>query len=127
VKPDAAPAGVKPEAAPAGPGAEATDGPALQGRIEAEVLRLTAARAPGSICPSEVARSIEHATPRWRALMPAVRQAAMRLALAGRVQITRGGEALVIESPAVGTEPVLPGRGPIRIRAHHAPRGERSR
>ena len=60
--------------------------------IEAMILALTAARGPGkSICPSEVARALR---PEWHPLLPAVRQAASRLALAGQIDILRKGQAV---------------------------------
>ena len=60
------------------------------GRIESEILRLTAARgADKSICPSEVARALD---PEWQKLSSAVRRAAIRLAEAGRIDILRKGK-----------------------------------
>ncbi len=57
---------------------------------ETLILALAAQRGPGkSICPSEVARALR---PDWQALMPVVRQAAARLALAGRIEILRHGK-----------------------------------
>lgn len=78
----------------------------MSARIEAEILRQTEARgAEKSICPSEVARALD---PEWRTLMTAVRRAAIRLALAGRIDILRKGK------------PVPPAdvRGVIRLRLH---------
>lgn len=61
-------------------------------RIEEEIMRQTAARGPGkSICPSEVARAL---MPEWRTQMHAVRQAAVRLAQKGRIDILRKGRAI---------------------------------
>ena len=58
--------------------------------IEATILALTTARGPGkSICPSEVARALR---PEWQSLLPAIRQAASRLALAGQIEILRKGQ-----------------------------------
>ena len=60
--------------------------------IEAAILRLTAARgADKSICPSEVARVL---APNWQPWMGPVRQAAIRLTLAGRIEILRKGKAV---------------------------------
>jgi hypothetical protein len=75
--------------------------------IEAVLLQTLDARAPeATVCPSEVARSIAgHDEAAWRALMPAVRAAAARLAAAGRVVVTRRGECVDAESTG----------GPIRI------------
>ena len=73
--------------------------------IEAAILRLAAERGPDkSICPSEVARALEAD---WRPLMAPVRRAAIRLALAGRIDILRHGRP-------VGPDPV---KGVIRLRA----------
>ncbi len=72
--------------------------------IAATILRLVEARGPGkSICPSEVARALD---PAWQRLMGPVRQAAVSLALAGRIAILRKGK------------PVDPAdvRGVIRLR-----------
>ena len=58
--------------------------------IEATILRLAEARGPAkSICPSEAAREL---APDWQRWMTAVRQAAIRLALAGRIEILRKGK-----------------------------------
>ena len=67
-----------------------TAGDACTDPVEALILTFTTQRGPEkSICPSEVARALR---PDWQALMPAVRQAAVRLALAGRVEILRHGK-----------------------------------
>ena len=73
--------------------------------VELLILRLTAQRgADKSICPSEVARALR---PDWQRLMPAIRQAAARLAAAGQIEILRHGK------------PVDPAgfKGVIRLRA----------
>jgi hypothetical protein len=58
--------------------------------IAAEILRQTEARgAAKSICPSEVARAL---SPDWRLLLPRVREAAVALAEAGRIDILRKGK-----------------------------------
>lgn len=55
---------------------------------EEAILALTADRGPGkSICPTEAARALDPA--QWRAKLPAVRAAAVALARAGRITITR--------------------------------------
>jgi hypothetical protein len=61
--------------------------------IEAEILRLTEARAaPASICPSEVARAVAPGEGElWRQKLSAVRRAAIRLAEAGEIDILRKG------------------------------------
>ena len=61
-------------------------------------------RAGTTICPSEAARAVD--PDGWRALMPAARAAAGRLAAAGEVEVTQRGEVV-----DVGTA-----RGPVRIR-----------
>ena len=76
--------------------------------IEATVLRLAQARgADKSICPSEAAREF---TADWQRWMGPVRQAAIRLALAGRIEILRKGKPIdpadvrgVIRLRVVGT------------------------
>jgi hypothetical protein len=78
--------------------------PSTEQAIEEAVLRLVHARGPDkSICPSEAAREL---APEWQTLMGPVRQAAIRLAQAGRIEILRKGK------------PVDPAgvRGVIRLR-----------
>lgn len=77
-------------------------------RIQTEIMAQTQARGPDkSICPSEVARALAD-TPgeAWQRHMGAVRQEAVLLAQAGRIEILRKGK------------PVGPGevRGVIRLR-----------
>ncbi|GAC1342265.1 MAG: hypothetical protein NVSMB18_15970 [Acetobacteraceae bacterium] len=73
--------------------------------IEAQILALTAARgSQKSICPSEVARALDSD---WQRLMTPVRQAAARLAQAGRIEILRHGRPV---DPAAF-------KGVIRLRA----------
>lgn len=78
--------------------------------IEQAILTLTAARAPRTICPSEVARSLMANEAAWRALMPTVREAAGRLADAGLIEVTQRG---------VPVDPRTAG-GPIRLSARPA-------
>ena len=76
--------------------------------IEASILELTAARGmEKSICPSEVARALHPGPEGWQSLLTPVRQAAVRLAEAGQIDILRKGA------------PVPPGpvKGVIRLRA----------
>lgn len=74
-------------------------------QIEAEILAQTLARgSEKSICPSEVARSLAE---EWRPLMGVVRQAAVRLAQAGQIEILRKGKPI---DPAAT-------HGVIRLRA----------
>lgn len=76
-------------------------GPAL----EAALLRLVDARAPGaSVCPSEAARAV--APDGWRPLMNEAREAARRLLERGEAEVTQGGRVV---DPASA-------RGPIRVR-----------
>ena len=60
--------------------------------IEAAVLRLLAAAGAGrTVNPTDAARALEPG-PNWHVLMPAVRRAAVGLALAGRLVIYRKGK-----------------------------------
>lgn len=78
--------------------------------IEASIIALTAARGPAaSICPSEVARTLQPDD--WRPLMGPVRRAAVRLMESGRIDILRKGRA--VAAPDV--------RGVIRLRARLSP------
>ena len=66
-----------------------TDGPRA---IEDTILALLAARAPGkTVSPEEVARAFAADTA-WHAHLGAVRRAAVRLALDGRLVIYRKGK-----------------------------------
>lgn len=77
--------------------------------LEAELLRLVAARGPDkSICPSDVVRAM---TPEWQPLLGRVRCIAVRLAEAGRIDILRKGKPVMGEAV----------RGVIRLRVHVAP------
>ncbi len=74
-------------------------------RLEQAVEALLDDRRPGAtICPSEAARAV--AAEGWRDLMPAARAAAGRLADAGAVEVTQGGEVVDVATA----------RGPVRIR-----------
>ncbi len=73
---------------------------------EQAILALLDARAEGkTACPSEVARALAGAGRSWRGLMPAVREAADRLAQRGAIVVTQRG---------VGVS-ALQARGPIRL------------
>jgi hypothetical protein len=66
------------------------DGPTA---IEDTILALLAARAPGkTVSPEDVARAFA-ADSQWHAHLGAVRRAAVRLALDGRLVIYRKGKA----------------------------------
>ena len=85
----------------------APDAPAC---VEATLLRLLAEReAQASICPSEVARALGDDEAVWRALMPAVREAAAHLAQAQRIEVQRRRTVRIEDA-----------KGPVRLR-----RGER--
>jgi hypothetical protein len=74
----------------------------------ADQLRRRAASA--SICPSDVARALAPQEAAWRALMPAVRNAARVLANTGRITITRRGA--VIDAGFLEGGPIRLQRGP---------------
>ena len=79
---------------------------ATPSELERAVLDLLAERDAGkTICPSEAARRVEPDA--WREQMEPARDAARRLAGAGRIEITQRGEAI---------DPDGPFRGPIRLR-----------
>lgn len=62
--------------------------------IEEMILSLVSARGPEkSICPSEVARALTPGALQegWQSLMTPIRQAAIRLARAGQIDILRKG------------------------------------
>ena len=73
--------------------------------IAAQILRQTIECGPnGSVAPNDIARALEPED--WRRLLGRVRQCAMRLARAGRIQILRKGKP--VEPEGV--------RGVIRLR-----------
>jgi hypothetical protein len=77
-----------------------------EAEIAATILRLVEAQGTGkSICPSDVARTLD---PAWQRLMTPVRRAAIGLAVAGRIDILRKGKPV---------DPVDV-RGVIRLRLH---------
>lgn len=81
---------------------------ALDRDLEARTLELLGQRAGGAtICPSDVARSVEPDDEEaWRALMEPVRRAARRLVASGDVEILQRGSVV---DPSTA-------KGPIRIR-----------
>ncbi|WP_369135074.1 DUF3253 domain-containing protein [Modestobacter sp. I12A-02662] len=73
--------------------------------LERAIDALLDRRAGGTtICPSEAARAVDPEG--WRALMPAAREAAGRLAAAGRVEVTQRGAEVDVATA----------RGPVRVR-----------
>ena len=77
----------------------------VDGLLERTIDVLLGQRRPGaSICPSEAARAVDPLG--WRELMPAARSAAGRLAAAGTVEVTQGGEVVDVATA----------RGPVRVR-----------
>ena len=88
------------------------DAPPGDAQIEAELLRLCAARGPQrSFCPSEAARALRPDAagqgPRWQSLMGPVRRVAFALARRGVLQVLRKGRVI---DPAAAA-------GVIRLRA----------
>ena len=75
--------------------------PAATGRrIDAATMALLRSRSPGaSICPSDVARIVGGKT--WRAMLPVVRERAVKMSARGRIDILRHGR-VVKENPAGG-------------------------
>ena len=74
--------------------------------IEERIFALLSVRQPGAtICPSEVARTLQPDGGAWRERMPQVRQVAQALAQQHRLRVTRGG--VPIDATAPG--------GPIRL------------
>ena len=76
--------------------------------VEAAILELTLARGSDkSICPSEAARRLHPEPEGWQSLLGPVRQAAIRLSRAGRIDILRKGKPVPPEAA----------HGVIRLRA----------
>lgn len=65
---------------------------------EAAILDALAAAAPRSIAPEEAARRLAPPGTGWHPFLPAVRDAARRLARAGRIAILRKGRPVDPES-----------------------------
>jgi len=64
-------------------------------QIEAELRRQLEARGPDkTICPSEVARALGQTEAEWRPLMQPVRDVAAKLADAGELEFSQGGERI---------------------------------
>lgn len=71
--------------------------------IELAIMKLLEHRQPRSACPSEIARALSPKS--WRALMPAVREAAGRLVKRGRIDVLQKGKKVSLSRA----------RGPIRL------------
>jgi hypothetical protein len=85
--------------------------PAVEAAIEQAISTLLARRdAAATICPSEAARALAGTTADWRALMPAVRAVAQRLAVEGQLRLTQRGVAL--DPAAIPHGPIRLARGP---------------
>jgi hypothetical protein len=86
--------------------------PATEERTEAAILELLDRRgADKTICPSEVARALAGKAD-FHPYMERVREAAGRLAKAGRVEVTQGGRPVKVDEA----------RGPIRLGLPEGPR-----
>jgi hypothetical protein len=73
---------------------------ATRRRIDAAMLALLRSRRPGaSICPSDVARIVGGTS--WRAMLPAVRERAVRMSARGQLAILRRGR-VVTKDPTAG-------------------------
>jgi hypothetical protein len=69
-------------------------------RVEAAIMALLRSRRSGaSICPSDVARIVGGKT--WRAMLPMVRERAVKMSGRGRIDILRRGR-VVKENPTAG-------------------------
>ena len=75
-------------------------------QIEAALLAIISLCGPASsACPSEVARALSPND--WRVLMPRVREVAVQLAERGLLDISQGGQSVLLDGPW---------KGPIRLR-----------
>ncbi|MGY3264087.1 DUF3253 domain-containing protein [Lysobacter sp. HA35] len=82
--------------------------------IRETIVALLSARSPtASICPSEVARSLEYDEDAWRAAMPDVRRVAATLSEARVLLVTQGEQVLPSASVLMATGPVRLRRGPL--------------
>ncbi len=76
-------------------------------RLETALLELLAQRpAASTICPSDLARRLEHEEAGWRPLLEPIRMAARRLCHTGKVEVVQSGRRVDPDRA----------RGPIRIR-----------
>lgn len=77
--------------------------------IRDEILRLLLTLKPGeSICPTDAARAFG---PRWREMMPAVREVAVDMVRDGSIEITQNGEPVDVEERDIASI-----KGPLRLR-----------
>lgn len=83
--------------------------PLSQIRIERTIRALLKARAPASVCPSEVARALD--ADLWRSLMARVREVAGIMAKRPELAVTQRGKAVDIATA----------RGPVRLSAITSP------
>jgi hypothetical protein len=75
--------------------------------VERVTALLDARSADKSICPSDVARSFSDDEATWRAMMPAIRDVAARMADDRLIRVTQGSTMVDLNEPV---------RGPIRLR-----------
>ena len=111
---------VQNETAPSG--AEHADGntPIMKADIAGIILDLARERGTAkSICPSEAARAVaaQAGVETWQSFMKPVRQAAIRLARAGQIEILRKGKLVALPAPMDDV------RGVIRLRIAAEPQG----
>jgi hypothetical protein len=83
--------------------------PVGQLRIERKIRALLLDRAPGSVCPSEVARALDAVD--WRRLMSQVREVAGVMAERGEIAVTQRGQEVDVRTA----------RGPVRLLAVRSP------
>lgn len=81
-------------------------------RLRATILTLARHRAPKTLCPSDAARTIGGAS--WRSLMDDARSAGAVLQQEGLIDVTQGGETVVLGAGV---------HGPIRFRLDEANSG----
>jgi hypothetical protein len=108
------------DAAPSGADHANSDTPKMKSDIAGIILDLTRARGGAkSICPSEAARALaaDAGVAAWQSFMKPVRQAAIQLARAGKIEILRKGKPVALPPP---TDDV---RGVIRLRIAGEPQG----
>ena len=102
--------------------ADHADGDTPDKKADIAQIILDLARARGatkSICPSEAARALaaQAGSETWQSFMKPVRQAAIRLARAGAIEILRKGKPVALPAPNDDV------RGVIRLRIATEPQG----